>query len=56
VDGKAKTVVLELGDPEYHLAVQAHDQEKALRCVGSLMREGRGYALREPRELGVEEA
>ncbi len=40
VDGKPKRIVLELGDPEYHLAVLAHDQEKTLRCVGSLIREG----------------
>jgi hypothetical protein len=55
VDGKPKRVVLALGDPDYHLAVQAHDQEKTLRCIGSLVREGRGHVLQNPRELAVED-
>jgi hypothetical protein len=55
VDGRPKRVTFELGEPLYHLAVQAHDQERALRCSGSLQREGRGYQLQNPRDVIVEE-
>jgi hypothetical protein len=55
VEGKQKRVTFELGDPLYHLAVTAHDQERALRCIGNLRREGRGYQLLNPREIVVEE-
>ncbi|MCA9112976.1 MAG: hypothetical protein KDA52_23685 [Planctomycetaceae bacterium] len=55
VDGRPRRVKLELGDPQYHIAVQAHDQERAIRCVGSLVREGRGFSLTEPREIAVED-
>jgi len=55
VDGKPKRVSLELSDSDYHLAVQAHDQEIALKCTGTLVREGRAYRLQEPRDVVVEE-
>jgi hypothetical protein len=55
VDGKPRRVLVEMNDPNYHLAVLAHDQFRALRCVGSLVREGRSFILREPREIAVEE-
>jgi hypothetical protein len=35
VEGKPRRVVVEMGDPKYHLAVLAHDQGTALRCFGS---------------------
>ncbi len=56
LDGRPKRVAFDLGDPDYHVAVQAHDQEKALRCVGVLSREGRTYVLRDVCEVRVEEA
>ena len=55
VEGKPRRVVFELGDPNYHLAVLAHDQFKALRCFGSLVREGRSFILQNPREIAVVE-
>ncbi len=55
VEDRPRRVVVELGDPDYHLAVLAHDQGKALRCFGSLVREGRTLLLREPREIAVVE-
>lgn len=55
VDGRPKRVTLELEDPLYHLAIQAHEQERALRCIGSLVREGRGFRLHNARDLVVEE-
>jgi hypothetical protein len=53
VEGLPRRVVVELADPQYHDAVLAHDQEKALRCVGTLIREGRGYVLQSPRDVAV---
>jgi hypothetical protein len=55
VEGRPRGVVVDLEDPKYHLAVLAHDQGKALRCFGSLVREGRSLILQEPRELEVVE-
>jgi hypothetical protein len=56
VEGKPRRVVVELDDPDYHLAVLAHDQFKALRCLGSLVREGRSLVLQDPREIAIVEA
>lgn len=55
VEGKPRRVVVEMEDPNYHLAVLAHDQFKALRCFGLLVREGRLLTLQEPREIAVVE-
>ena len=54
-EGKPHRVVVELGDPKYHLAIQAHKQGKALRCFGLLVRDGRSLVLQEPREIAVVE-
>ena len=56
VDGKPRRVTLDLGDPHYHLAVEAHDQERPLRCSGTLVRDGRSLVLREPRDIAIEPA
>jgi hypothetical protein len=53
VEGQPRRVVVELGDADYHLAVVAHERGQALRCVGSLVREGRLLMLREPREIAI---
>lgn len=55
VDGRTTRVSTELGDPDYHNAVQAHDQGKAIRMFGTLQKEGRGYSLRQPSEISVVE-
>jgi hypothetical protein len=54
VDGKPRKALLELPDPEYSLAVSAHEQRRALSCEGELKREGRFYYLRHPRNLRIE--
>lgn len=56
VDDKPRHVALELGDVDYQIAIRTHQQNKILRCVGSLVREGRGYALRDPRDVSVGDA
>jgi hypothetical protein len=55
VDERHVRVVVELGDPHYHEAVRAHDDRKILRMSGTLLREGRGYVLRNPTDVVVED-
>lgn len=55
VEGKPRRVVVEMDDSNYRLAVRAHGECKALRCYGSLMREGRSLILQEPREIAIVE-
>lgn len=54
VDGRPKRVTLSLGDPFYHWALDAHDRERTLHCVGTLVREGRGYQLQNAHLLAPE--
>ena len=48
VDDRQARVVLELGDPEYQMAVTAHGEGRTISVNGTLQREGRGYVLRFP--------
>jgi hypothetical protein len=54
VDDRQVRVTVELDDGAYHQAVQAHDQGRTLRILGTLTREGRGFLLRDPMGLAVE--
>jgi len=54
VEDRHARVAIQLGDPQYHEAVTAHDQGKTLRISGTLIREGRGYVLRNPAEVAIE--
>ncbi len=55
VDGKPKRVSLELSDPQYGSAIRAHESQLPFQCTGTLSREGRGYVLRDPRNVSVQE-
>ncbi|MFH0823781.1 MAG: hypothetical protein V2B18_13615 [Pseudomonadota bacterium] len=55
IDGRQARVVLELADQPYHVAVQAHDSGRTIRANGTLTREGRGFVLRNPGDLVIEE-
>lgn len=55
VDDRQVKIVVELTDTQYHAAVQAHDQGKTLHLSGTLAREGRGYTLRAPTDVLVED-
>lgn len=55
VDDRQAKVTIDLTDPDYHAALRAHDQGKTLRLSGTLAREGRGYVLRHPTDLVVED-
>ena len=53
VDDRPMRVTLELQDPLYNLAVTAHADQLAFRCIGSLVREGRSYRLQNPTEVAT---
>lgn len=55
VEDRQVRVAVEMGDPQYHAAVQAHDQGKTLRLFGTLLKEGRSYTLRNPTHIAVED-
>jgi len=54
IDDHPRKVVVELADADYHEAVAAHDQDRFVRCSGVLVREGRGFRLREPYDFTIE--
>jgi hypothetical protein len=54
VDDRQVRVAVELTDPEYQTAVQAHAQGRTVALSGSLQREGRGYLLRKATGIVVE--
>ena len=51
VEGKLRRIVLRLGTETYSQAVQAHDERRPVRCTGELVKEGRGYRLKDPRHF-----
>jgi hypothetical protein len=51
VDGQMLRIVLRLGAETYSQAVQAHEERRPVRCTGELVKEGRGYRLRDPRHF-----
>lgn len=54
VDEQPRKINFELPDSLYHVAVQAHDQQQTILCYGMLIREGRSFTLKNPRELTLE--
>lgn len=55
VDGHPKRVSVRLDSGDYRRAVEAHKNGHTFRCRGSLVREGRGYALQSPRDITIDE-
>jgi hypothetical protein len=55
VEDKQARVVLELADPAYQVAVQAHGSGRTIRSTGTLTREGRGFVLRNAADPVIEE-
>jgi hypothetical protein len=51
VDGSMHRVSITLSPEDYSLALRAHDERKVVTCVGELIKQGRGYRLRNPRQL-----
>lgn len=53
VDGAVRRIRVELGAAEYALAIRAHTEGTRLYCEGELVREGRGFLLRAPRQVSL---
>lgn len=53
VEGRSMSVRLLLGPADYAIAAEAHTSLKFVRCVGDLVREGRGRALQSVRDLAL---
>jgi len=54
VDGNLRKVLVNLESNAYQHAIEAHRREQPITCSGELVREGRSYLLRNPRNLFVE--
>jgi hypothetical protein len=55
VDGKARSLSVELSQAEYDIAVQAHQQQLPVTVVGDLETEGQRWQLKEPRDIHIVE-
>ena len=53
VDDQLRFVVMRLDRANYSKAVTAHEQRQTVRCTGELVREGRGYRLKDPRHFEI---
>lgn len=53
VDGRMHRIVVRLGAETYSEAVRAHDERRTVKCVGDLVKEGRGHRLQNPRHFEV---
>ncbi|MBP2144902.1 hypothetical protein J2129_000356 [Methanofollis sp. W23] len=54
VFGSVRNIKIELSEHDYHLAIQAHDQQKNVYCKGTLQKEGRTYWLSVVHHFDVE--
>jgi hypothetical protein len=53
VDGQMQRIVAQFGPETYSEAVRAHDDRRTVKCIGDLVKEGRGYRLQNPRHFEV---
>jgi hypothetical protein len=53
VDGIWRKVRLELNSDDYRSAIRAHEQHVRVYCEGELVKEGRNYSLKNPREFSI---
>jgi len=51
VDGERRTVVTELHGENHNLAIRAYKEVLPVRCVGELVKEGKSYRLKNPRDF-----
>jgi hypothetical protein len=51
VDASLRKVRVELAASDYPVAIEAHREGRPVRCEGELVREGRTYVLRHPRQF-----
>lgn len=53
VEYSPRRVRIELTEEDYNLAIQAHRDGLDVRCSGRLVREGRGYVIKNPFEFSI---
>jgi hypothetical protein len=53
LDRRMRRIVIELRDPDYQVAVEAHRQPRPISCTGDLIRNGRSYELKNPRDFQI---
>ena len=53
VEGRLRQITLRLGPETYSKAIQAHDDRSTVQCTGELVKEGRGYRLKDPRRFEI---
>ena len=53
VEGRMRRLTVTLDELTYRQAAQAHADRKTVRCVGELVKDGRGYRLQNPRRFEV---
>ena len=53
VDEQVRKVTVELPEPQYSVAVDAHDKRRTISCSGELVKEGRSYTLLNANDLRV---
>lgn len=54
-DGVPRTIVIELSGSEHSMAVRSYKERIPVVCYGSLVKEGRSWVLKSPRELALME-
>jgi hypothetical protein len=53
VDGQLRRIGMSLGTDQYSRAVEAHEERRAVTCVGDLIKMGKGYSLQNPRHFAI---
>ena len=56
IDGRMRKIVVRLGPETYSEAVRAHDERRTVKCMGDLVKDGRGYRLESARHFHILEA
>jgi hypothetical protein len=54
VEDQFRKVRIDLNPPDYDLAITAHRDRLPVTCEGDLVREGKGYVLKNPRNFSVQ--
>jgi hypothetical protein len=54
VEDRFRKVRIDLDPSDYDLAIAAHQKRLPVICEGDLVREGKGYVLKNPRSFGIE--
>ncbi len=52
-DGVARSITLELMGDEHRMAVRSYEERIPLACLGELVKEGRSWLLKNPRDLAL---